>query len=69
MGGRDDDEGQESSVAGTGHAQSVSTAGGAGSLHNDPHREPDCFWLHLRSYCKLIFICPLINPIMIYSVR
>ena len=55
------DEGQESCVAGTGHAQSVPATGGAGSLHNDPHREPDCLWLHVWSHCKLIFIDPLIN--------
>lgn len=53
---RDDGEDQESSVAGTGHAQSVSPAGGAGSLHNEPNREPECERLHLWSYCKL-FVC------------
>lgn len=59
---RDDGEDQESSVAGTGHAQSVSPAGGAGSLHNDSNREPGCDRLHLWSYCKL-FICPSIIPL------
>lgn len=58
MGGRDNVEGQESSVAGTGHAQSVSAAGGAWSLHNDPDREPDCDWLHLWSYCKFFLSVP-----------
>lgn len=54
---RDDGESQESSVPGAGHAQSVPAAGGAGSLHNHPNREPGCDWLQLWSYCKLFFIC------------
>lgn len=45
-------EGPESSAAGTEHAQSVSAAGGAWSLHHDAHREPECDWLHVRSFCK-----------------
>lgn len=61
VGGRDDHEGQKSCVAGTGHAQFVPAGGGAGSLHNNPHREPDCLWLHVWSHCKLIFIYLLIN--------
>lgn len=40
-------------MVGTGHAQSVSSAGGAGSLHNEPNREPECERLHLWSNCKL----------------
>lgn len=39
-------------MADTGHAQSVSAAGGAGSLHNNPNREPECVWLHFWSDCK-----------------
>lgn len=58
---RDGDEDPESAVARTGHAQSVSPAGGAGSLRHDPDREPEFVWLLLWSYCKL-FICPLIIP-------
>lgn len=61
MGCRDDGEGPESSVAGTGHAQSVPAAGGAGSLHNHPNREPERVWLHLWSDCKF-FVCPSIIP-------
>lgn len=37
-------------MAGTGHAVSVSAAGGAGNLHNDPHGEPECDRIRLRSY-------------------
>lgn len=48
-------------MAGTGHAQSVPAAGGAGSLLDHPNREPERDRLHLWSDCKL-FICPLIIP-------
>ncbi|MEQ2285382.1 hypothetical protein AMECASPLE_031168, partial [Ameca splendens] len=48
---RGDVEGQESSVAGTEHAQSVSAAGCAGSLYNNLYREPECDWLCVWSYC------------------
>lgn len=51
--GRDDGEGQGSHVARTGDAESVPAAGGAGSLHDDPNREPERDGLHLWSYCKL----------------
>lgn len=61
VGCRADVEGQESCVAGAGHAQSVPAAGGAGSLHNDANGKPECDWLRLRSACKL-FICPSIIP-------
>lgn len=53
LGGRHHGEGQESSAAGAGHAQSVPAAGGAGGLHNDPNREPERDWLRIWSYCKL----------------
>ena len=49
---RDDGEGEEGSVAGGGHAQSVPAGGGAGSLHDHPDREPERDRLHLWSHCK-----------------
>lgn len=50
---RDECEDQASAVVGAGHAQSVSPAGGVGSLHEQPNREPECERLHLWNYCKL----------------
>lgn len=64
VGCRDDGEGQEISVADTGHAQSVPAVSGAGSLLNDPNREPECDWLHLWSYRKF----PRLFHVIIYSV-
>lgn len=58
---RGDGEGEGSSVAGTGHAQSLPAAGGAGSLHNDPDGEPERVRLRLRSYCKFL-ICLWMPP-------
>lgn len=55
LGDRHHGEGQASSMAGAGHAQSVPAAGGAGGLHNDPNREPERDWLCIWSYCKLFF--------------
>lgn len=61
MGCRNNGEGQESSVARAEHAHSVPAAGGAGRLHNDSSREPECVWLQLWSDCKFC-ICPSIIP-------
>lgn len=52
----DGGEGQEGSVAGTGHAHSVPAAGGPGHLHHDPHREPQRQRLRLWSHCKCLLI-------------
>ena len=57
---RDDVEGQEGSVAGGGHAQSVPAAVGAGNLHHHPDGEPGCDWLQLWSGCKLFYLS--VNP-------
>lgn len=57
---RNDGEDQESSGAGTGHAQSVCPSGGAGSLHNEPNREPECDRLHLWSFCKMIYVIQIL---------
>ena len=60
VGCRVDGESQGSPVAGAGHAQSVPAAGGAGSLCNNPNREPECVWIHIWSDRKMV-ICPLIT--------
>lgn len=62
---RGDAEGQEGPLAGTGHAQSVPAAGGAGDLHNDHHRERGCDRLHFWSHCES-FLCSHVTDVFVF---